>query len=180
MPLPQSDSKHAYAILSPNDLDIAATHGLRLEIKRAFQLDVARRTSNQHIELARLRHPVFLGDAVERHRIAVKRETDNFRLSRRQLDPAKTFQLLDGAVHARVSVMHVELNYLRAGTRSVIAQLEAYFYRLAGRYLARRNLQIAVIELRVGKTMAKGKKRLYLVLVEISVANKNPFRVIDL
>ena len=51
---------------------------------------------------------------VESHCATVKRELHILCFSGGQINPAKTFQFLDGAIDARVSVMHVEFDYFRA------------------------------------------------------------------
>ena len=87
-------------------------YGSRLN--EPFSLMSRDEDSNQNIELTRLRYPVLLRGAVERHCTAVKREMDILGLSRCQIDSAKAFQFPDGAIHARVSVVHVELDHFRA------------------------------------------------------------------
>ena len=76
--------------------------------------------------------------------------------------------------------MKVEFHHLRARARSAIAHPQSHSYGLAGRSLVRRHFQIAVIELRIGKTVTEWEQRLYIALVEISVADVDTFGVIDL
>jgi hypothetical protein len=76
--------------------------------------------------------------------------------------------------------MNVELDHLGARTRSAVAYLEADPDWRARRHFIRRNLEIAVVELGIRKTVAEGEKRIDLLLIEISVADVNSLRVLDL
>src|SRR5271163_1381104 len=79
--------------------------------------------------------------------------------------------------------MKIEFHHLCTGARSAIAYSQTHRNRLArggfGRYFVRRHLQIAVIELRVGKTITEGEEWVDLLLVEISVAHVDTLGVID-
>jgi len=70
----------------------------------SLQPNVSRRRSDQHFELTWFRHPVFLCGAVESHCAPVEREMHNLHFSGCEIDSAKAFQFLDGAIQARVSI----------------------------------------------------------------------------
>ncbi len=91
----------------------------------------------------------------------------------------KPFSSLTGRSTLDFTSCTYNCDHLGARARSAVAHPHRHLNLLAGSRLGRRNLQTAVIELRVGEPVPEREQRLDVALVEPPIADIDAFRVRD-